>query len=216
VKEDYGFGYFLNCTGAYADRVARLAGLAGEYILVPFKGFYYKLSPSRASLVRASIYPVPNPDMPFLGVHFTRVVQGDVYIGPTAVPALGRENYHGFSGIRAGESAEVFVQLARMYLSPDPMFRRLVHQEFSSYLKSVYTARARKLVPEVRSEDLQTCSKVGIRPQLVNRKTGKLEMDYVIQKAGRTLHVLNAISPAFTCAFAFAEYLVKEMEGMPA
>lgn len=212
-KNMYTCASFINAAGAYADRVARLAGLSEDYVLVPFKGLYYKLAPAKADWIRSNLYPVPDPDMPFLGVHFTKVVSGDVYIGPTAIPALGRENYGILKGIHAQETFEIAVQLTRMLLAPEPMFRRLAAQEISSYLKSVYLTRARKLVPGICGADLLSCHKVGIRPQLVHRRTLSLEMDFVLQKRGRTLHVLNAISPAFTSAFAFAEKIVSEAGG---
>ncbi|HTL48861.1 MAG TPA: L-2-hydroxyglutarate oxidase [Verrucomicrobiae bacterium] len=210
-KGKHDFSYFVNCGGAHADRIARFFGLGQDFVLVPFKGIYYHLRSDRDFLVRSNIYPVPDPEMPFLGVHFTRVIQGGVYAGPTAIPAFSRENYGLFQGIQPEEMAAIMGQLTKMMFGPDPIFRKLVRQELSNYIKSYFVARAQKLIPEVRSEDLELSAKVGIRPQLVNRKTQKLEMDYVLEKTACSLHVLNAISPAFTSAFAFAEEIVSRI-----
>jgi len=206
----FRYGYLFNCAGASADRVAKQFGLCQDYTLVPFKGIYYKLRPDRAHLVHANIYPVPDIHQPFLGVHLTRVVNGDVYAGPTAIPALGRENYGLLQGARAGESLQIGFQLAKMYLANRQNFRSLAHVEIGKYRKKNFLAAVRKLMPELSYEDLVSCDKVGIRPQLVNKRENRLEMDYVIEKTSDSLHVLNAISPAFTSSLAFAEWIVDQ------
>ncbi len=202
------YGYLFNCAGAYADIVAKSFGLAEEYALVPFKGIYWKLRPEAEHLVRANIYPVPDIDLPFLGVHLTRVISGDVYVGPTAIPALGRENYGLIEGIRPLEAMGVGYRLAGMYLSNRHNFRHMAHLELSKYLKHNFVAAAQRLLPSITSEDMIPTTKAGIRPQLVNLREGKLEMDYIFQHTDHSTHVLNAISPAFTSSFAFAEMIV--------
>jgi L-2-hydroxyglutarate oxidase LhgO len=202
------YGYLFNCAGAYADVVARNFGLAGDYALVPFKGIYWKLRSEAEYLVRANIYPVPDIDLPFLGVHLTRVISGDVYVGPTAIPALGRENYGLIQGIRPFEAMEIGYQLAGMYVNNRYNFRRLARQELSRYLKRNILAAAQRLLPSITLEDMVPTPKAGIRPQLVNLRDGKLEMDYIFQHTDQSTHVLNAISPAFTSSFAFAEMIV--------
>lgn len=202
------YGYLFNCAGAYADVVAKSFGLAEEYALVPFKGIYWKLRPEAEHLVRANIYPVPDIDLPFLGVHLTRVISGDVYVGPTAIPALGRENYGLIEGIRPLEAMEVGYRLAGMYLSNRHNFRHMAHLELSKYLKHNFVAAAQRLLPSITSEDMIPTPKAGIRPQLINLREGKLEMDYIFQHTEHSTHVLNAISPAFTSSFAFAEMIV--------
>lgn len=202
------YGYLFNCAGAYADIIAQKFGLAHNYKLVPFKGLYYKLDPQRDYLVKSNIYPVPNINMPFLGVHLTRVVNGQVFVGPTAIPALGRENYGILQGIKPLESIVIGGELLKMYLSNQNNFRHLVHTEALKYLKPYFLSAAQKLVSEIKDSDLIPCDKVGIRPQLVNTEKGSLEMDFVIEHTDSSTHVLNAISPAFTSAFPFAEFLV--------
>lgn len=201
----YSYGMVFNCAGAYADILANQFGVGGQYALIPFKGLYYKLSPARTDLVRGNIYPVPDPGLPFLGIHFTRSVEGDIYVGPTAMPAFGRENYGILSGLHAGEAAGAFWRLAGQYLRNAQNFRRLVHTELCNYIKPCFVRTARRLVNSLAAEDLLHCQKVGIRPQLINVRTGRLEMDFVVERTETSVHVLNAISPAFTSAFAFAE-----------
>lgn len=201
-------GMLINCAGAHADTLAKAYGLAGDYALVPFKGIYWKLAESARHLVRANIYPVPDTSVPFLGVHLTRVVSGDVYLGPTAIPALGRENYGLLNGINLAESAAIGLQLAGMYLRDEGNFRHMVHVEVGKYRKANFLAAARRLVPALREQDMVPTTKAGIRPQLVNVRTRKLEMDYILERGPDSLHVLNAISPAFTSGFAFAERIV--------
>jgi len=209
---DFSYGYLFNCAGASADKVAKYFGLGDDYTLLPFKGIYFKLRPERAHLVRANIYPVPDINQPFLGVHLTRVASGDVYAGPTAIPALGRENYGVLQGLQLGESLRVGFEVSRMYWANRQNFRQLVHAELGKYRKINFIAAVRKMMPELNYDDLVPSDKVGIRPQLVNVRDKKLEMDYVIEKTANSLHVLNAISPAFTSSLAFAEWIVDQAE----
>lgn len=209
---EFSYGYLFNCAGASADKVAKHYGLGLDYTLVPFKGIYFKLRPERAHLVHANIYPVPDINQPFLGVHLTRVASGEVYAGPTAIPALGRENYGILQGAQFGESLRVGFEVTRMYLANHQNFRKLVHTELGKYRKKNFFAAVRKLMPELTYDDLVTSDKVGIRPQLINMREKKLEMDYVIEKSPDSLHVLNAISPAFTSSLAFAEWIVDQSQ----
>lgn len=203
----YPYGKFVNCAGAYADVIANLCGAAKNYRLIPFKGIYYKLREDRRSLSQGLIYPAPDLNFPFLGVHFTTGTNGEVYAGPTAIPALGRENYAALSGVSIKEAAQISVRLAGMYIAGGQGFRRLVQREAGRYLKPKFLEAAKVLVPSLTSEDLVACDKTGIRPQLVDTAANRLVMDFMAEKAGRSYHVLNAISPAFTGSLAFAELL---------
>lgn len=211
-NNNFSYGYVYNCAGAGADLVAKKFGHAENYSLVPFKGIYYKLKKSKTYMVKGNIYPVPDIEQPFLGVHLTRVISGDVYIGPTAIPAFGRENYGIFSGIEFLEGLNISKNIISMYYANNKHFRGLVHAEIKKYLKPWFLESARKLVNILKSDDLEISDKVGIRPQLINLKTKYLEMDFVLQKDEFSMHVLNSISPAFTCSFAFAEYIVNLAE----
>lgn len=208
----YNYGHLFNCAGANADLIAKKMGLGKEYTLLPFKGLYYKLRSERSYLVKSNIYPVPDVALPFLGVHLTRVISGDVYVGPTAIPAFGRENYGILEGIRLTEGWNIANQIFKMYVRNQQNFRSLVYTELKKYLKPYFIKASQKLVPELTSDDLIPSSKVGIRPQLVNLKKGKLEMDYIVEQTPTSTHVLNAISPAFTSSFSFAELLVDRYE----
>jgi len=209
-KDRFHFDYLFNCAGAGTDKIAKMMGLAKDYSLLPFKGIYYKLSKEKNHLVKGNIYPVPDLNLPFLGVHFTRNMNDDVYVGPTAIPAFARENYGLFSGV-SREALRIIKDITLMYMANQQHFRALMHAEMKKYLKSHFIRAARKLVASVNSEDLLASNKVGIRPQLINIAKRKIEMDYIIEQDAHSMHVLNAISPAFTGAFCFASLLVKRI-----
>ena len=145
----YSYGHVFNCAGASADLIAMKFGLCRDYTLPPFKGLYYNLRKERANLVRSNIYPVPDISLPFLGVHLTRVINGDVYAGPTAVPAFGWENYSVLQGIRPGEGMKIGWQFARLYLRNQGNFRQLVHSEVRKYSKAHFIEAVRRLVPDI-------------------------------------------------------------------
>lgn len=201
-----------NAAGAYADRLAQAFGLAKRYMLIPFKGIYKLLTPSVSHYVRASIYPVPDPATPFLGVHFTRSVKGDVYVGPTAIPALGRENYGIFSGMDA-EAPEILWRDAKLFAA-DKTFRRVALTEPRKYCPSYFFHEAAKLVRGLSPHHLAPTGKAGIRPQLVDLQTNCLVMDFLTEESSSELHVLNAISPAFTSSLALAPVLADKLEGL--
>ena len=203
------FDRLVNAAGAYADRVAHEFGLAREYKILPFKGTYKKLAKERAGLVRGNIYPVPNLQNPFLGVHFTRSANGEVHVGPTAIPALGRENYRLLEGLN-GETVDILLREAVLFLR-NSGFRSAALTEPRRYFKRYVWAEARGLVPSLRLEDLEDASKVGIRPQLVHWPCRQLVNDFVVIRGDRSLHVLNANSPAFTSSMAFARHLVTQL-----
>jgi L-2-hydroxyglutarate oxidase LhgO len=161
-------------------------------------------------MVKSNIYPVPDINLPFLGIHLTRVVSGDVYLGPTAIPALGRENYVALQGLNFMETFSTSAYLAKMYFQNKENFRLLAHTEIKKYKKTNFFISVKKLVNNLKIEDLIPSNKIGIRPQLINLKTGTLEMDYIIEKGLNSTHILNSISPAFTCAFAFSEWIVNQ------
>lgn len=209
--QDFHFGYLFNCAGTGTDTIAKMFNLAKDYRLLPFKGIYYKLSKEKNYLVNGNIYPVPDLNLPFLGVHFTRSIDGDIYVGPTAIPAFGRENYGMLKGIEL-EAFRIIKDILMMYVANQQNFRRLLHSEMKKYIKQFLVNVAGTLVSPIHSNDLLASNKVGIRPQLINISKRKIEMDYIIEQDTHSLHVLNAISPAFTGAFCFAELLVNRMQ----
>ncbi|WP_084448755.1 L-2-hydroxyglutarate oxidase [Desulfovibrio inopinatus] len=194
---------FINASGAYSDVVAQAFGLGHAYQLVPFKGLYRQLVPERRGMIRGSIYPVPDIRNPFLGVHFTKSVAGEVHIGPTAIPALGRENYSLFGGLDA--EAFRFAWRDVVLFTRNAKFRTIALTEPRKYMFSQFFKDASKLVKHLNPTDIAPSSKVGIRPQLVNVQTNELVMDFLVEEHDGDIHILNAISPAFTSSFAFAE-----------
>mgnify|MGYP001411139901 CR=1 FL=1 len=201
------FNRFVNAAGAYCDKVAGFFGVAEKYRLIPFKGVYRLLRKDAPYTVNSSIYPVPDIRNPFLGVHFTRSVHGDVYLGPTAIPAFGRENY----GILGGMDAEAF-SIARedlVLFMTNRQFRSVALTEPAKYLPSVFFKDAARLVKELKREDVVPASKVGIRPQLVDWEKKELVMDFLVVAEGEGVHVLNPISPAFTSSMDLAQGIVE-------
>ena len=209
---DVEYKRLVNSAGAHADELAHAFGLADRYMLIPFKGIYRLLTPSVTHHVRSSIYPVPDPATPFLGVHFTRSVKGDVYVGPTAIPAFGRENYGIFSGLDR-QAPEFLWRDARLFLA-DKTFRKVGLTEPRKYCPSFFFREAAKLVRGLSPEHLAPTAKAGIRPQLVDRKTNALVMDFLTESGPAELHVLNAISPAFTSSMALAPVLADRVEAL--
>ncbi|MBI9112963.1 L-2-hydroxyglutarate oxidase [Maridesulfovibrio ferrireducens] len=205
-KGEISCGMFINSAGAYSDKVARHFGFGEGYQLIPFKGIYKKLKKDKADMIRGSIYPVPNIKNPFLGIHFTRSAIGDVYLGPTAIPAFGRENY----GILAGLDSEAFSIILRdtILFMKNPKFRSIAFEEPRKYFFSCFFNDAKELVKELSPDDIESTPKVGIRPQLVDIKRNELVMDFLIESDDKSVHVLNAISPAFTSSMFFAEMIV--------
>jgi L-2-hydroxyglutarate oxidase len=198
------FKRFINAAGAHCDRVARAFHLASNLRMIPFKGIYKKLIKDKTHLVRGNIYPVPDIRNPFLGIHFTRSVHGEVYLGPTAIPALGRENY----GILAGIDAEAFSILFRF--CANPKFRDVALREPKKYLTPFFFNGASKLVKKLDPKDIEPADKVGIRAQLVDWDKKELVLDFLVEKQGESVHILNPVSPAFTSSMDLARTIVQD------
>jgi L-2-hydroxyglutarate oxidase LhgO len=193
---DFPARYVVNCAGLFSDRVARMAECDPELLIVPFRGEYYDLAPARAELVRWLIYPVPDPQYPFLGVHFTRRIHGNVDAGPNAVLAFRREGYRR-TDFDLGDAMEVFSYRG---------FRDLARRQWKygvrefrrSLVKREFVRSLQRLVPEVREEDL-TPGGSGVRAQALG-PDGNLVDDFRFVPRGRFLHVLNVPSPAATAS----------------
>ena len=205
--ERIGYGHLVNTAGLHADTVAHQFGVGERFTLLPFKGIYWQLDPASGLDIRHLIYPVPDLRVPFLGVHTTTAIDGTVYLGPTAVPAFGRENYRGTQGVSGDELFRILSHLGSQYLSGRNGFRRLAWQEGRRYFKRWFADAARQLLPRLRPEHLLPCPKVGIRAQMLDKNTGELVTDFLVEAGPASTHVLNAISPAFTSAFPFARHV---------
>lgn len=202
----------VNCAGLYSDRIALLGGCEPGARIVPFRGEYYELIPEKRSLVKGLIYPVPNPAFPFLGVHFTRMIDGAVHAGPNAVLAFGREGYRkqDVTWRDLGETLSYagFHKLALKHW--DEGWREMVR----SYSKRAFVRSLQKLIPEITERDITPCA-AGIRAQAL-RPDGSLVDDFLIVPGRNSLHVCNAPSPAATASLEIAKELVNrigEVEG---
>lgn len=204
------YGHLFNATGLHADRVARAFGVGEHCILLPFKGLYWQLHPLAPFQFTTNLYPVPDLNVPFLGVHVTPSPDGTVSLGPTAIPAWGRENYRGFNGIEPKMSLEFLGDLASQWWRNAGGFRRYAREQALHGLKPFFLKAAQALVPELRSEHLIPSKKVGIRAQLYDRKSGSLVQDFRLEQGPASTHVLNAISPAFTASFALADHILDQ------
>lgn len=202
--ETHRFENLVNCAGLQSDRVAAMAGVDAGIRIVPFRGEYFNLVGPLSERVRASIYPVPDPRYPFLGVHFTRGVDGSVHVGPNAVLALGREQYRG-ERPNLADIAELirFGGFWRLAAQNIPAGAR----EMVSRWRRLYARQARRLVPGVTATDLGPGG-AGIRAQAVDRR-GKLVDDFVIERSDRAVHVLNAPSPGATASLAIGRHIAK-------
>jgi L-2-hydroxyglutarate oxidase len=206
----YQAGYVVNAAGLYADKIALKYGFSERYRILPFKGLYlYSNEPAGA--IRTNIYPVPDLRNPFLGVHFTVTVDGHIKIGPTAIPAFWREHYQSFENFRFSELAEIISREIGLFFSSEFDFTRLAIEEIRKYSRTRMVSLASALIENIRKEDYQTWGKPGIRAQLLDIKEKKLEMDFVIEGDDRSMHVLNAVSPAFTCSIPFSQYVCDEI-----
>jgi (S)-2-hydroxyglutarate dehydrogenase len=202
-------GYVVNAAGLQADRVAHDFGFGHRYRILPFKGLY--LYGSGATQLRRHVYPVPNLGNPFLGVHFTVTVDRHTKIGPTAIPAFWREQYAGLSRFRPSEFVEVLWRETQLFLRNDFGFRSLAFAELRKYRRQWLVTLAAELVPTASPAEFRRWGRPGIRAQLFDTTSRTLEMDFVYEGDDRSFHVLNAVSPAFTCALPFSEHLGAEI-----
>jgi L-2-hydroxyglutarate oxidase len=205
--ETFRAARLVACAGIQADRVALLAGLALKERMVPFRGEYFVLTPARRSVVRHLVYPIPDPDLPFLGIHLTPLIDGNVTVGPNAVLGFAREGYP-----RGSLSARDLAAMATF-----PGFWRTVAHNLRSGLREVrnslfkrgYLAECRRYCPSLRVEDL-VAYPAGIRAQAV-RRDGSLVEDFLFAQTDRMLHVINAPSPAATSALPIGDLITKRL-----
>jgi L-2-hydroxyglutarate oxidase len=195
----------VNCAGLYADRIARMAGFDTEVRIVPFRGEYYELRPAARSLVRGLIYPVPDPALPFLGVHLTRGIDGGVHAGPNAVLALSREGYR-WTDFSARDVAEI-----AWFPGTWRLARRFARTGVDEVLRSVsrrrFAAGLARLVPAITERDI-TRAGAGVRAQAM-RGNGALVDDFLVEQGPGQIHLLNAPSPAATSSLEIARHVAE-------
>ena len=201
--------FIINCAGLYSDRLAKSGRAKPEAKIVPFRGEYYELKPEKRSLVNTLIYPVPNPNFPFLGVHFTKMIDGSVHAGPNAVLSLKREGYHK-TDFNLRDFAEVMTY---------PGFWRLaakhrddgIQEIIRSFSKAAFTRSLQRLIPAVQAEDLVP-THAGVRAQAL-RNDGRLVDDFLIVAERNSIHVCNAPSPAATSSLEIGRAIVERISG---
>ena len=206
----YEAGHIVNAAGLYADRIAHGMGFGEQYRIIPFKGLYLYAN-SAIGQFRRHIYPVPNLKNPFLGVHFTLTVEGRVKIGPTAIPAFWREQYQGIRGFSFRELAEVARSNIELFRQDYKGYINLATEEIRKYFKKYMVANAARMATDVEDRMFSKWGSPGIRAQLLNIKTHMLVNDFVFEGDDKSTHILNAVSPAFTCSFPFANYVVNDI-----
>ncbi len=200
-KEVLTTGLVVNTAGLHADRIARLTNSRLNVRIIPFRGEYYELDPSRAHLVKGLIYPVPDPAFPFLGVHFTRKINGGVEAGPNAVFAFSREGYGKFSV----SPRDLYESLTwkGFHIVMKKYWRTGVGEYYRSYNKTAFTNALRRLLPSLEKKDLRPGGS-GVRAQACDKYGGLID-DFLIMESKRQLDILNAPSPAATASLAIAE-----------
>ncbi len=206
------YGHLVNCAGLFADRVAKAEGIGEHYRILPFRGNFCRLRDASPVKVRGNIYPVPDLRNPFLGIHFTRRPEGEVIVGPSALPILGREQYRGLKGATIGDGIAMVMYLVRLFGANPDHFRSLAWKEVVKMSYRGFFKEAAGLAVGLKRHDLQWGQHAGIRAQMINVTTAQLIQDFVVESGPKSTHVLNAVSPAFTSALPFAHYVVDSLK----
>jgi (S)-2-hydroxyglutarate dehydrogenase len=210
-KKDLGFKYkyLINAAGLYADKIAQDYGLAKQYTLLPFKGVYMRISNNKVP-TNINIYPVPDLKFPFLGVHYIITPNEDIKIGPSASPAFWRENYSGFSNFNLKEFLEIISINVKLFMTNSFNYRNLAMREIKYYWSKNLISEVEKLIKNPDGAKYKN-KRPGIRAQLYNKETNKLVDDFIIKHTANSTHILNIISPGFTCSFSLAKEIVDEV-----
>ncbi len=210
------YGFFINASGLNSDKIARKFDIGLEYKIIPFKGLYWEIKKNCPINFNTNLYPVPDLNVPFLGVHFTpsakcfKKLPTKMYIGPTAILALGRENYKNFDNIEFSNTISNIFELSKLFLENRNGFRKYVSEQSNLFLPQIFIKSARELIPDIQLSQIKKSEKVGIRAQLYNLKERKIVDDFLCIKKDSSLHILNAISPAFTASFALADEIIDQ------
>ena len=206
-KETFTGDFLINCAGLFSDKVAKLDGLNPKVKIIPFRGEYYEIVNEKSHLLNNMIYPIADPDLPFLGIHLTKTVDGRIEAGPNAVLAFSREGYS-WTKFNLFETLETItykgmVKLGRKY------FKTGIDEMYRSLNKAAFVQEVKKLLPGIQSEDLVQ-RPAGVRAQAVS-DDGSLLDDFLFEEGYKSLHVLNAPSPAATASLAIGEYIASKV-----
>lgn len=208
-KKEINFEHFINSSGLYADRVAHKFSVAQNFKIIPFKGIYWKLRKNCPIKFNVNLYPVPDLNVPFLGVHFTpNVSNNSMNIGPTAIPAFGRENYKLFEKLEPKNMFYDIRFLANQYFTNKDGFRKYVNQQAILGFPLLFLKEAKKLIPSLNYQHIELSNKVGLRAQLFDMKNKNMIKDFLCIKGKNSTHIINTISPAFTASFALADLII--------
>ncbi|NOX16530.1 MAG: L-2-hydroxyglutarate oxidase [Epsilonproteobacteria bacterium] len=210
IQTNQGFMKFrklINCAGLYADKIAKDFNFGHKYVIIPFKGIYLKDKHNVCGLT-TNVYPVPNLANPFLGVHYTYAVENNSKIGPTAIPAFWRENYRGFDNFSLSEMVQILYYEAKLFITNAFGFRSLAIGEVKKYSKAYLLNLAKGLTKPLDMSGFDSWSTPGIRAQLLDTTTLELVQDFVVEGDEVSVHVLNAVSPAFTSSIPFSQWVV--------
>ncbi len=206
AKGDFAARRLITCAGLMSDRLVRMLGLKANFQIVPFRGEYYQLPRNKRDIIHHLIYPVPDPDLPFLGVHLTRMIDGSVTVGPNAVLALKREGYHK-ADISLRDLKEMVVFRGFWKMIRDNL-RSGIEEYKNSFFKSGYLGLVRKYCPEIEAGDLEPYA-AGVRAQAVDNN-GALIHDFLFVNSKRSINVCNAPSPAATSALPIGGYILDQ------
>ena len=203
-------GHIFNCAGLFADEIAKNSNLEFRYNFLPFKGKYWKIKNKNFKLNHL-VYPIPDLRYPFLGLHSSHNRHGDFYIGPSSTPVFGREQYNGILGDNLKESISLIFNFSKKIIFNENKLRTLALQELSLLTKRGFFNQIKKMFNNINPDDLELSDqKVGIRSQIFDPQSKNLVNDFVVINQKNTTHVLNAISPAWSASFAFADHLINE------
>ena len=204
------YKHLINAAGSQADRIAHRFGVGSQYSMLPFIGMYRYVKQNRLP-IRTLVYPVPHPINPFLGVHFTLTFDGLVKIGPTAIPIIGREQYKFGSRFDRKDLKSTFLAGLSLITGTAHSARQIISAEFPKYSTRFLVSESSKLVPTARGMKGWKVKPPGIRSQLVNLDTGELVQDFLIEKGQNSTHILNAVSPGWTSALPFGDYIATQV-----
>ncbi len=214
IKTNNGFinaGYVINSAGLYADKIAKEYEFSQNHTILPFKGLYL-IGSEQPGSIRTNIYPVPDLNNPFLGVHFTIAVNGKIKLGPTAIPAFWREHYNGFENFNLKELADITLKEISLFFRNEFGFRDLALVEMLKYLRPYMVKQGSRIAENIEIKNYKSRGPAGIRAQLFNTEKRKLEMDFIYEGDSASFHILNAVSPAFTCSIPFSQYMFDKID----
>ncbi len=206
-KETFRGDFLINCAGLFSDKISKLDGLNPKVKIIPFRGEYYEIVNEKSHLLNNMIYPIADPNLPFLGIHLTKTIDGRIEVGPNAVFAFSREGYS-WGNFNLAQTIETLTYKGMLRLG-SKYFKTGIDEMYRSLNKSAFVKEVNKLLPGIQKEDLLP-RPAGVRAQAVS-ETGELLDDFLFEEGDRSLHVLNAPSPAATASLAIGEYIASKV-----